>query len=76
MLRAAKPTPMVDLNSRLIAGESGHEVGFFDAGVANQHHLEEVIVVVVPSVSRHLSRILGLIERIAQKCKIQTTPEK
>lgn len=39
--------------AKLIARESRKEVRFSDTGVSYQHHLEEVIVVVVGSVRRH-----------------------
>jgi hypothetical protein len=45
------------LEAELVLGEAGEEVGLADAGVADEHHLEEVVVVVlrpVPaSVGRH-----------------------
>ena len=47
------------LEAELVLGEAGEEVGLADAGVADEHHLEEVVVVVlgpVPaSVGSHCS---------------------
>ena len=35
------------LEAELVLGEAGEEVGLADAGVADEHHLEEVVVVVL-----------------------------
>nr|ACN34673.1 unknown [Zea mays] len=40
------------LEAELVAGESGEDVGLADAGVADEHDLEEVVVLVVHTV-RH-----------------------
>jgi hypothetical protein len=40
------------LEAELVAGESGEDVGLPDAGVADEHDLEEVVVLVVHPV-RH-----------------------
>lgn len=39
--------------TELVASETGEEIGFADAGVADENNLEEVIVVVVSSVRGH-----------------------
>lgn len=49
------------LEVELVFGEPGEEVGLPDAGVADQNHLEEVVVVVVRPVTRHCRRkMLGV----------------
>ena len=48
------------LQTKLVASESGEEVGFADAGIADQNYLEQVIVLLVRS-SRHLSGPFGLV---------------
>lgn len=50
------------LEAELVAGESGEEVGLADARVADQHHLEQVIVLLLRSSRRH-SRQLFLLAR-------------
>lgn len=41
------------LQAELVASESGEQIGFTDAGIADEHNLEQVIVVVVSSVGTH-----------------------
>ncbi|GER53825.1 methionine import ATP-binding protein MetN 1 [Striga asiatica] len=49
------------LEAELIPSKSGQQIGFADAGVADQDQLEEIIVVVVRPVSaRHLQSALYL----------------
>jgi hypothetical protein len=50
------------LEAELVAGEAGEEVGLADAGVADEDHLEEVVVVVLrPVPRRHCSSpLLGV----------------
>jgi hypothetical protein len=43
------------LEAELVAGESGEEVGLADAGVADEHHLEEVVVLLLGAPTRHSS---------------------
>lgn len=51
------------LLAELILGETGEEVGFSDAGVADQHHLEKIIVILVRSVRAHLEFLARWIGR-------------
>jgi len=39
--------------AELIASETREEVGFSDTRVADQHNLEEVIVIIISSIRRH-----------------------
>lgn len=41
------------LAAELILGEPGEEIGFADAGVADEHNLEQIIVIVIRSVGPH-----------------------
>lgn len=41
------------LQTELVASESGKQIGLSDAGIADQHHLEQIIIVVVCSVRTH-----------------------
>ena len=43
------------LEAELVAGEAGEEVGLADAGVADEHHLEQVVVVVLRPVRHRLA---------------------
>jgi hypothetical protein len=43
------------LEAELVAGEAGEEVGFADPGVADEHHLEQVVVVVLRPVRHRLA---------------------
>jgi hypothetical protein len=43
------------LEAELVAGESGEEVGLADARVADEHHLEEVVVLLLGAPTRHSS---------------------
>ena len=41
------------LETELIASKSRQQIGFSDAGIADQNHLEQVIVIVVRSIRPH-----------------------
>ena len=48
------------LEAELVAGEAREEVGFADAGVSDQDHLVEEIVIVVSSVRRHCEEVSSI----------------
>jgi len=41
------------LEAELVAGEAGEEVGLADARVPDQHHLEQVVVLLLRAPPRH-----------------------
>lgn len=43
------------LETELILGESGKKIGFADTRVADQDHLEEVVIIIFSSVCTHFS---------------------
>lgn len=47
------------LEAELVAGESGEEVGLADARIADQNHLEQVIILLLRSPSRHSRRLFS-----------------
>lgn len=51
--RKLNPNRGLSLDAEFIAGESWQQVRFPDARVPNQNHLEQVIVVIVRSISAH-----------------------
>ncbi|KAM1746595.1 hypothetical protein ACFX11_013211 [Malus domestica] len=64
MLLVANSTPMVDLDSRLNSFfVNRQKVRFFNARVTDQHHLEQVIVIVVGSVRLHLLSKIQILQK-------------
>lgn len=59
------------LQAELVASESGQQIGFSDAGIAYQHYLEQVIVVVVCSVRTHECLQCIYTRRVLQRVKFR-----
>lgn len=47
------------LEIELVLSESGEQIGLADAGVPNENHLEQVVVIIIGSVASHCCSDLG-----------------